>query len=375
MKIARWKDRLAWFAMVSVVLLSGAWVQAQQPTPPGDVLLPAIPGLTPQSLNLPTAPVPPPSPYWVGLECFPADSTLRTQLGLPENSGLVVAEVAPDSPAAKADIKQHDVLLSAGDKQLSSVADLIEAINASQGITMSKAGEPLRKSEEAVPAPSKTLTLAVLRAGEKLTIEVTPAAREVNARALPAGPGRIFGPDSRALTNWIEQLRGATAPGQGPLSFWVARPDVIFQGAAELPEDMTITIKKRGKELAQIIVEQGEKSWQVTQDRLAELPDDVRRHVEPLLNPLAQVAPGAAQEIERVERELLGRVRDLDPNGALRSRLEQRLEQLHEQLEGVRRSVEELKKPSADKAAPKKEQPAAKPAEDLPEPKSDASEV
>lgn len=376
--IVRWKDRLAWVGMVSVVLLSGAWVQAQQPTlPPGDVLLPAIPGLTPQAIGVP---LPPPSPFWVGLECFPADPALRAQLGLADDVGLVVAEVAPNSPAAISGIKQHDVLVRAGDKQLTSVADLIEAINASQGIPTPKAGESLPKPDAAPAAPAKPLTLALMRGGKDRVIvehliDVTPAARAVNAPVPPVGPGSIFGPDSRALTSWIEQLRGAAANGQGPLSFWVARPDVIFQEAAELPDDMTVTIKKRGKELAQVVVEQGDKTWEVTQDKLSELPDEVRQHVAPLLNPIAQVAPGAAQEVERVERELLGRVRDLDPDGAIRGRMEQRLEQLYEQLEGVRRSVDELRKPSADDAAPKKEKPAAKPTEDLPQPKDDASEV
>lgn len=365
MKTARWKDRLAWIAMVSVVLLSGAWVQAQQPSPPpGDVGLPAIPGLS----ALPTAPVPPPSAYWIGLECFPADPTLRAQLGLEEGTGLVVANVAPDSPAAKAGVKPHDVLLKAADKPLGAVADLIEAIDASQGVTHPKAGEPQRKRREAPPAPDKELSLEILRAGEKLTVAVTPAARETNAPLPP--PAQVFGPDIRSFTDWISRGPGRMTSGSGPFSFWVARPHVLLQGA--LPDDMTVTIKKRGKELANIVIEQGENTWEVTQDKLAELPEEVRRHVEPLLGPLAQFPPDAAAEVERVERELMGRVRGLDPEGQIRSRVERRIDKLNEQLEGLRRSVEDLRKPAAnDPAAPAEEKPA--PAEDLPEPKNNST--
>jgi len=360
MKIRRWKDRLAWVAMVSVVLLSGAWVQAQQPeTPNGDLAFPAIPGLS--------QPIPPPSPFWIGLECFPADPALRSQLGLEDGIGLVVAEVAPDGPAAKAGIKPHDLILKAGDKSLSSIADLIEQIEVSQGVTRPKAGETQRKRRLAKPAPEKELSLEVLRAGKQLTIAVTPAVRESNVAVPPTGRFHVFGPDSRSITNWMEQLRGGPA-GQGPLSFWVARPHVVLDGA--LPDDMTVTIRKRGKELANIIVERGEETWEITQDKLAELPDEIRRHVEPLLGPLAQVQPAAAAEIERVERELLGRVRDLDPDGAIRSRVEQRIDQLNDQLEGLRRTVEDLRKPKADEPTPPADKKPA-PAEDLPEPESE----
>lgn len=362
MSVRRWKDRLAWLAMVSVVLLSGAWVQAQQPESPAeDLAFPAIPGLS--------QPIPPPSPFWIGLECFPADPTLRAQLGLEEGIGLVVAEVAPDGPAAKAGVKPHDLILTAGDKSLSSVADLVEQIEVSQGITHPKAGETERKRRLAKPAPEKELSLEVLRAGEKLTITVTPAARESNSAVPPAGRIHVFGPDSRSITHWMEQLRGGPA-GQGPLSFWVARPHVVLDGA--LPDDMTVTIKKRGKELANIIVERGEETWEITQDKLADLPDEIRRHVEPLLGPLAQVPPAAVAEVERVERELLGRVRELGPDGAIRSRVEQRIDQLNEQLEGLRRTVEDLRKPAADEPAPPAEEKPA-PTEDLPEPKAEGS--
>ena len=55
-----------------------------------------------------------------------ADDALRSQLRLAQGEGLVVTEVVADSPAAKAGLKQHDVLTQLDGKRLTTV----EACNA-----------------------------------------------------------------------------------------------------------------------------------------------------------------------------------------------------------------------------------------------------
>src|SRR5262245_36600046 len=47
---------------------------------------------------------PAPPAYWIGLlgGAIPADNPLRAHLDLPENQGLLVANIVPKSPAAKA---------------------------------------------------------------------------------------------------------------------------------------------------------------------------------------------------------------------------------------------------------------------------------
>ena len=54
--------------------------------------------------------------YWVGIWCMPVPSALRAQLALPEKQGVLVENVAPDSPAAKAGIARYDILGGAGVK-------------------------------------------------------------------------------------------------------------------------------------------------------------------------------------------------------------------------------------------------------------------
>ena len=97
--------------------------------------------------------------FMIGLKCEPADETLRSQWKLDE-VGLVVASVFDGTPAKKANVQVHDVLLIANDKKLGKVQDLVTAVQ--------EAGKDDEK-----------LSLTVLRAGERREIEVTPSERKV----------------------------------------------------------------------------------------------------------------------------------------------------------------------------------------------------
>src|SRR5437764_14871152 len=71
--------------------------------------------------------------YRIGVKCARAGEILHAQLtDLPKDQGLVVEQVVSDTPAAKAGIKNHDILLSVGDKPLAQVADLTNAIETSK---------------------------------------------------------------------------------------------------------------------------------------------------------------------------------------------------------------------------------------------------
>ena len=55
---------------------------------------------------------------FLGLDVAPAPEALAAQLRLPEGQGLLVNFVAPDSPAEKAGLKQHDLLIRLDDQIL-----------------------------------------------------------------------------------------------------------------------------------------------------------------------------------------------------------------------------------------------------------------
>jgi len=68
--------------------------------------------------------------YWVGMEVTQPSGEERKRLEIPTDHGIVVQQVVPDSPAAKAGLKAGDVLLAAGDKSLKELTDALEAIRA-----------------------------------------------------------------------------------------------------------------------------------------------------------------------------------------------------------------------------------------------------
>jgi C-terminal processing protease CtpA/Prc len=98
--------------------------------------------------------------YWIGVGVADIEATLRSQLNLPEKQGLVVTEVRPDSPAEKAGIKLHDVLLEYNSKALAT-------------------GEELRAIVNELGPKATTAELKLLRGGKPATLSVTPVERKV----------------------------------------------------------------------------------------------------------------------------------------------------------------------------------------------------
>jgi C-terminal processing protease CtpA/Prc len=83
---------------------------------------------------------------WLGVRVQAAPAVLRDQLGLDEDEGVVVEVLAPESPAAKADIKVNDILLAMDETKLSTPADLRDELrkhNAGESIQL----KLLRKGE------------------------------------------------------------------------------------------------------------------------------------------------------------------------------------------------------------------------------------
>ena len=87
---------------------------------------------------------------WIGVHCVPADAALRAQLELGEGQGLLVQELVAQSPAAKAGIKQYDILLNASQQPLADVP-----------------------SQSRVVQQGKPFPVELLRGGKKMTLEVT----------------------------------------------------------------------------------------------------------------------------------------------------------------------------------------------------------
>jgi S1-C subfamily serine protease len=93
-----------------------------------------------------------PAEQRLGLQLAPPGRTLREQLGLAKDQGMVVERVTLDSAAAKAGVKAHDILLQIDGKPVA--ADLAR----------------FRKALSELKAP--TVELVVLTRGKKETLKL-----------------------------------------------------------------------------------------------------------------------------------------------------------------------------------------------------------
>ncbi len=97
-------------------------------------------------------------PLLIGVQVEAPAETLRSQLKLYEDEGIVVTEVVEESPAAEAGIQVHDILLRAGEHRLSDLGDLRAAVQSSGGESMS---------------------FVLMRGGEEQSLQVTPRRESV----------------------------------------------------------------------------------------------------------------------------------------------------------------------------------------------------
>ena len=97
-----------------------------------------------------------PDSPWVGVSVGPADDVLRSQLKLPEGTGVVVTRVMPEGPAQEADVREHDILLSVNNHPVPD-GDALDAI------------------VKAAKSDAPPLALKLLREGRSLEKQVVPS--------------------------------------------------------------------------------------------------------------------------------------------------------------------------------------------------------
>jgi hypothetical protein len=106
----------------------------------------------------PRAPLPAPSSKELGIKVESVDETMRDQLSLKEDEGLMVGEVRPGSLADRAGLKTHDILLKLDGKPITDKWQF------------------RKDTQEALGRPE--FSLEILRAGKKETLKVKSAPKK-----------------------------------------------------------------------------------------------------------------------------------------------------------------------------------------------------
>jgi membrane-associated protease RseP (regulator of RpoE activity) len=280
--------RLGGLALIGLMAVAAAAAQSPSPTFP-----------------------PAASKYWLGVEFLPVMPALRAQLNLPARQGLLVEMVTPGSPAAGGGIRQHDVLLRAGDKPLAGPADLIQALDASKG---------------------EKLKIDLIRGGKPRTIEIVPALRPeglgntVTTITRPVEPS-----DWETIQKWMEGMWGREDGQISGGHIRIARPVLISR---PLPSNMSVVVSRHGDQPAQITVQRGDQKWEISEKELDKLPADVRPFVEQLLGRtmFGLFDATAAEQLQRAP-----------DGGAGDRRLQDRLDEIDRRLEKLFQAVDQLR--------------------------------
>jgi C-terminal processing protease CtpA/Prc len=232
--------------------------------------------------------------YWIGVPVSPVDAILRSQLTeLPADAGLIATDVVADSPAAKAEVKKNDILISLAGKTLNSQEKLVEVI----------------QSVGAKPAP-----LVVVREGKSLTLTITPAPRETQSLSLRVGGGGGAGGDG---TKFV-------FVGPGAINY-TTLPNPVNQNVAD---QLALTLSGVAGNPTPIVTS-GTINLQSALDQ-TKLDKDATSRIEAQLTKLTA-------ELETVIRTKVEQ--------AITEKLEAQLTKLSAELETLIKSVDGMKKP------------------------------
>ena len=215
--------------------------------------------------------------YRIGLDCAPAPEVLRVHLRLHDDSGMMVNHVMPGSPAERAGIKRHDVIVEANGHPVASIVDLSRAVNEARDAEMS---------------------IAVIQEGQERLLKVTPEersedeidrirngfGRRLGQGAWPPGLGPDFG---QRLQEQLDRAMGQIQ--QAPFGFRQFGPGILLddedvQIQQQIPNGMKMQIERNNNGPARITIERGGDKWEVTENDVDQLPDDIRPMVENMLN-------------------------------------------------------------------------------------------
>ncbi|HVS73371.1 MAG TPA: PDZ domain-containing protein [Phycisphaerae bacterium] len=286
--------------------------------------------------------------YWLGVAVENIPPTFSRQLKLNRAQGLMVLAVLRDSPAERAGVRADDLLIEIEGEPLTTQEQLARAANreeeGSDTVGPTKGGAP------AGPRPKKC-HLTLLRDGDRVRVEITPAPRPASMMVAGGGmqsftlhPREGHGAAPMDVRNIVLPNGSISQVGPG------YRMDLSARGGSALTE---VSIRQLVGDGETIILTQeqdekggvknsitvGGQKYMVEPGKVASLPEKIRPIAEQLLaeGPAAGAAatrPGADAETAKLDQ----RVKDLEKRNA---ELQDKLTGLNDQLSELIRLLKE----------------------------------
>lgn len=228
---------------------------------------------------------------WVGITLKELEGDLARYLGQEE--GILVDSVFEDSPADKAGLKEGDILIEADDTKLAEPKSLLAVLSG------------LDKDE------SSEITLKVLRKGDEIKVQVTPADRpelkELDIEHLEKmhiDLSKLHGAEE-SVRKALERMRAAGVNKDLNI-FRFGSPSMVFETEGEVDSDVEIVIVKEidGEKVevrvareddqpATVTMKEGDEEKVYTIDNLDEMPDEIVAIVKPILGDKGKIRIGS----------------------------------------------------------------------------------
>ncbi len=202
--------------------------------------------------------------YWIGIRGRVVQSpVLRTQLQLAVDMGVVVEEVIENSPAQKAGLRRHDIILRSN-------GAAVNGMDVLQGQVRAHGDKPME--------------LKLIRLGKEETIVVVPEEQPEEFAVTSTNPrpdvwGQLQGGQADRLRQLIEQFQQGGAIDRGAL----LGGNQFHRDA--LPAGVSGSISWENGKPSKLTIKRGGETWVVEGDNpesLAQLPEDLRLFAERL---------------------------------------------------------------------------------------------
>ena len=253
-----------------------------------------------------TTPAPANARFIWGLVATPAPPMVLAQVNLPQGSGLIVQQIKPEGPAAKAGVEAYDIILSVDGVAVSSLdvltSEIQKAAGKPQKLTVLRRGKEMVLTITAEPAPAVQPFGAPfgVHPGPQLFIDpMNPTDDLDDDDCAPAFPGfqQFIERQRRQMESMRQRMEAMEnamrqgmpgfvpfAPGAAPApapngGMMLIQPPTNDPNAQVQTDSFSVQVQKNGNEPALIKIKENGNEYQVDENSIDQLPENVRNRL------------------------------------------------------------------------------------------------